>query len=408
MAMKSPSPINTNILRLSRLIPLFIALLTFAVFLPALRNGFVNWDDDKNFLTNYLYRGLGWEQLKWMFTTFHTGPYQPLSWITFGLDYIIWGMNPFGYHLTNVLLHSANAAVFYLLCLKLLSKGGSSGDLKDKASLYLSAGFAALFFSIHPLRVESVAWATERRDVLSGLFYILTILLYLTPRTSGGERASFSRRYALPLTVFLLALLSKAIVVTLPAALVILDIFYLKRLPPDPRRWLAREYQQIWLEKAPYFALSLFFGIIGYFGQADAGALISMRKAGPDKRAAQALFSLGLYLWKTLIPLKLVPFYKFSGALSDWQPLLGGAAALTITAAVVKALWRLPALLAVWAFYLITLSPVLGIVKFGEQAAADRYTYLPCLGFAVLAGWALLFGLRQPGQVIKKGVALSA
>ena len=108
---------------LRRGIPLLVAAVTFIIFLPALKNGFVSWDDDKNFLNNFLYRGLGWEQLKWMFTTFHTGPYQPVSWLTYGLDYLVWGMKPFGYHLTNIILHSLNAFVFCLLFPKLLIAG---------------------------------------------------------------------------------------------------------------------------------------------------------------------------------------------------------------------------------------------------------------------------------------------
>ena len=393
--------------RLLLFIPVAVAALTFIVFLPALKDGFVNWDDDKNFLGNYLYRGLGWEQLKWMFTTFHTGPYQPLSWITYGLDYLVWGMDPFGYHLTNVLLHSANAALFYLLCLRLFSSDADTRPPENKTALHLSAAFAALFFSLHPLRAESVAWATERRDVLSGLFYLLTLFLYLSPRAPDGERTSVFGRRA-PLAAFLLALLSKAIVITLPVALVILDVFRLKRLPPDPRRWLDPEYRRVWQEKIPYFALSLFFGVVGYVGQASAGALVSLQKAGPAGRAAQTLYSVGLYLWKTMAPVKLIPFYKFSGGLFAWQALLGGAAALAITAGVVKARRRLPALPAVWLFYLITLGPVSGIVKFGEQAAADRYTYLPCLGFAALAGWALLAGLRGSRQAVKKAAVPAA
>ena len=389
-------------------VPLAVAALTFIVFLPALKNGFVNWDDDKNFLGNYFYRGLGWEQLKWMFTTFHTGPYQPLSWITSGFDYLVWGMDPFGYHLTNVLLHSANAAVFYLLCLRLFAPDGDTERPEGRTALRLSAAFAALFFSLHPLRAESVAWATERRDVLSGLFYLLALRSYLAPRAPGRKGSAAAESRALPLVFFLLALLSKAIVVTLPVALVLLDVFLLKRLPADPRRWLEPEYRRVWLEKAPYFALSLFFGVVGYIGQASAGALVSMNKAGPAARAAQALYSAGLYLLKTLVPVKLVPFYKFSGGLSGWRPLLGGAAVLSITAAAVKAGRGLPALPAVWAFYLVTLAPVSGIVKFGEQAAADRYTYLPCLGFAALAGWALLSALRGSGPALKKAAVPAA
>ena len=385
-----------------------MAVLTFVVFLPALDNGFVNWDDDKNFINNYLYRGLGLRQLKWMATTFFAGPYQPLSWLTLGFDYLVWGMDPFGYHLTNVLLHSANAAVFYILCLRLLAPPAGSPPAGRKAALYLSAAFAALVFSIHPLRAESVAWVTERRDVLSGLFYFLTILLYLKPRSADGAKNPFFRRHALPAACFVLALLSKGIVVTLPAALIILDIVHLKRLPGDPRFWFKREYRNVWLEKIPYAALSLIFGAVGYFGQAAAGTLVSMSTAGPAQRAVQALFSTGFYLWKTIIPFKLVPLYKFSGGLLSWQPLLAGAAALIITALVIRVRRRLPVLPAVWAFYLVTLSPVLGIVKFGEQAAADRYTYLSCLGFAVLAGCALLSGLRHSGYLMRKTAVLSA
>src|SRR5439155_451114 len=159
------------------LAPLLVALFTLAAFLPALQNQFVNWDDKDNFLDNPHYRGLGWTHLRWMWTT-HLGHYIPLTWMTLGLDYLLWGMNPVGYHLTNLLLHAANAVVFFFVVRRLLTRALSSPSERGHA-LALSAGFASLVFAIHPLRVESVAWATERRDVLSGLFYLLTILMYL-------------------------------------------------------------------------------------------------------------------------------------------------------------------------------------------------------------------------------------
>src|SRR5438132_11367349 len=158
-------------------IPLVIAFSTFAAFLPELQNQSVSWDDAENFLDNPHYRGLGWSQLHWMWTT-HQGHYIPLTWMTLGLDYLLWGMNPLGYHLTSLLLHAANAVVFYFVVLRILTP--ALPRLADRGhALVASAGVAALLFAIHPLRVESVAWITERRDVLSGLFYLLTILAYL-------------------------------------------------------------------------------------------------------------------------------------------------------------------------------------------------------------------------------------
>src|SRR4029077_12245536 len=144
---------------------LLVALITFVAFSPALRNGFVNWDDLETLVENQNFRGFSWSHLLWMFTTFYQGHYQPLSWITFSLDYLLWGMEPFGYHLTNLLLHSANAVLFYFVSRRLLT---IAAPVSSAVLTNLAAGFSALIFAIHPLRVESVAWATERRDVLSG------------------------------------------------------------------------------------------------------------------------------------------------------------------------------------------------------------------------------------------------
>jgi hypothetical protein len=168
--------------RASYLIPGLVALITFTVFSPALRNGFVNWDDLETLVNNENFRGFRGAHLGWMFTTFHLGHYQPLSWLTFSLDYWLWGMDPFGYHLTNILLHSANAVGFYFLASRLLVMASPPSDALP---LKLAAGLAALLFAIHPLRVESVAWATERRDVLSGLFLLLTVLSYV--KAVGAE-----------------------------------------------------------------------------------------------------------------------------------------------------------------------------------------------------------------------------
>src|SRR5262245_63937633 len=151
------------------LVPLALVVAVFTAFLPTLASDFVAWDDDLNFTENPHYRGLSPAHLRWMLTTLHGGHYQPLSWITLGLDYVVWGMNPVGYHLTNLLIHAATAILCYYVIAALLARTSRPRD----AGVRVAAAVGALFFAIHPLRVESVAWASERRDVLSGFFYLL-------------------------------------------------------------------------------------------------------------------------------------------------------------------------------------------------------------------------------------------
>ena len=400
----SPAPLDKDRLRWE--VPLLAAVFTFIVFLPALNNGFVDWDDDKNFLNNYLYRGLGLEQLKWMFTTTGMGTYAPLTCMTFGLDYLIWGMDPFGYHFTSVLLHSVNAFVFCMLCIKLFALAAGPGH--RKSDLYLSAGFAALFFSIHPLRVESAVWLSDRIDVLSGTFYMSAMLLYISPRSGAGPAYSLWRRHLLPLAVFLLALFSKGIAISLPIALVLLDIYPLRRLPLDPKRWFSPEFRAVWLEKIPFFIISVLFGLAGYRAQINAGKILSLQVFGFGQRAAQVLFAAGFYIWKTLAPLNLAPLYELKAGLLSRQSLLGGILLFAITAGAIKYRRRWPAIPVVWIYYLAVLAPVSGILKIGSQAAADRYTYLPCLGFAALAGAALWKSRQASGAMVRNlGVAIA-
>ena len=394
--------------RLPWWMPLLVAAATFFVFYPTLKNGFVNWDDTTNLLNNPNFRGLDWSHLKWMFTTFLLGPYQPVSWLTFGLDYQIWGMDPFGYHLSNLILHSANAAVFYLIFVKLIILAAGPAARERETDIYISAGFAALFFSIHPLRVESVAWATERRDVLSCFFYLLTILSYIQTRYCAGGKDFFWRKTLLPLAVFTLALLSKVMTMSLPLVLIILDIYPLKRLSLSPNGWSSPENRKIWLEKAPYFILAAVLAGVGYFGQNQAGALSATGKFGFSDCVAQALFSAGFYIWKTLIPHNLMPLYQISGGLINLPVLLGGVSIVAFTSIALALRRNYPAILTAWAYYLITFSPVSGIVNFGPQSAADRYTYIPCLGFAVLAGAAYWACRQLSGKTLKSFCVLAA
>jgi hypothetical protein len=214
-------------------VPWGIAAVVLVAFAPVWNCEFVNWDDDKNLLNNVLYRGFTPAHLRWMFTTFHVGHYQPLSWVTLAVDYALWGMQPRGYHVTNLVLHTANALLVYALALALLPRaaapcGRASPSAADGISLSIAAAVAALFFAIHPLRVESVAWVTERRDVLSGFFLLLTVLAYLRmvdARPAGAWRTWFG----LSLGCFILSLLSKAWGMTLPVVLLVLDVYPLWR-----------------------------------------------------------------------------------------------------------------------------------------------------------------------------------
>ena len=362
---------------------LVIAGITLAVFAPALWNDFVNWDDPTNFLYNPNYRGLGWKQLRWMFTSSLMGHWVPLTWITLGLDYVVWGMNPLGYHLTNLLLHAANAAVFYLVACRLLGK--AMGEL-GAVPLRLGAGAAALFFALHPLRAESVAWVTERRDVLSGLFFLLTILLYL--RACEAEGARRRRWLSGSLGCYVLALASKASVVALPVVLIVLDIYPLGRLGGRWRDWTSPEARRVWKEKVPFFLLALVGGAIALSAVWGATALTRLDARSLPARVAALLWSLSFYVWKTLSPTGLSPLYALPARIDPLAPrFVWGALAVGIFTGVFWALRRRwPAGLAVWATYVVMLTPLSAQLHAGYQLTADRYSYLACLGWALLAG----------------------
>src|SRR5437899_6571049 len=368
------------------LAPLLVALFTLAAFLPALQNQFVNWDDKDNFLDNPHYRGLGWTHLRWMWTT-HLGHYIPLTWMTLGLDYLLWGMNPVGYHLTNLLLHAANAVVFFFVVRRLLPRALSSPSERGHA-LALSAGFASLVFAIHPLRVESVAWATERRDVLSGLFYLLTILMYLRAR----EREERGRGwYWLSVAVFVLALLSKSMVVNLPVVLLILDVYPLRRLGGAVGWWSAPA-RRVYVEKIPFVLLAAAASAIALMAQLSHDTMVSVVQLSALGRLAVSVYGLSFYLWKTVAPVSLSPLYELPPTVSPWAPpfLLSYGLVVAITAIALAFRRRVPGLPAALLAYVVILLPVLGLFQSGPQIAADRYTYLAGLGWALLTGAGLL------------------
>jgi tetratricopeptide (TPR) repeat protein len=352
-------------------VPLLLALATFAVFAPALWNQFVEWDDQMILTQNENYRGLGPTQLKYFFTTFLMGHYVPLTWLTFGLDYVLWGMNPMGYHLTSLIIYAANAVVLYFVALRLLGKAAALADVP----LRVGAVAATLFFTLHPLRAESVAWATERRDVLSGLFFLLTILAYLKMcDATGGRRRRLLVGSA---ASFVLALVSKGSVMVLPAVLLVLDAYPLRRLS-----------RRVLVEKIPFVALGLAGAAVTYYAQNANAFLTTLERYPLSARIGMTFYGLWFYLWKTLVPMGLGPLYELPVRVNplDWR-FLGPTLVVTALILALLALRRRwPAGLAVFAYYAIALGPVIGIVHSGHQLTHDRYSYLPGLGLAMMFG----------------------
>ncbi len=343
-----------------------LVALTWAVFAPALSAGFLLWDDAANLLDNTRWRGLGAEQLRWMFTTFHMGPYQPLAWLSYALDWELWGLDAQAFHRTNVLLHSLNALLCFACARELLRRRWPAPDL--------GAAAAAALFALHPLRVESVAWVTERRDVLSGLFLLVSLRAWLAYTDTGGRRA-----YALALAAYACSLLSKASAVGWPLVLLALDVWVLERGP-----WRARLR-----ERLPYFALALGFAALALLGQAQLpGTLASWSEHGLFARLAQACYGWLFYPLQTLAVVGVRPIYDLALPMDPFEPRF--LAALVLAPACFGAAWALrrrwPQLWAAVLAYTLLVLPLLGLAQAGPQLVAARYSYLACLPLALLAG----------------------
>ncbi len=384
------------------LIPGAIALLTFVVFAPSLKNGFVAWDDLQMFPSNPHYRGLGGSQLLWIWTTFHVGEYMPLTWTTFAIDYLVWELNPFGYHLTNVFLHTLTVLVVYCLGLRLLMLGARGAAGHDPTVLGVAAGLAALVFALHPLRAEPVAWVSARGSILGGLFLLLTLLAYFKARgpDNDGRRTWLAGSVGL----FALALLSRSTNVMLPLVLLVLDVYPLRRLGGGAGRWFGPEVRHVWWEKVPFVGLALAAVPLAVLARLDSGGVFGRETYGPLAGAAVAFFGLAFYLRKTFLPGgPSSPLNETPSHLSplEWPFLLSATAVVTITVLLVTVRRRWPAGLTAWVCYVAILAPTLGIIPFGVQMVADRYSYVACLGWSFLTGAGLLtwWEARRQGRV---------
>ncbi len=409
-----PHPMSPNALRW--LLALALACATALVFAPALSNEFVNWDDDVNIVHNTAYRGFDARQLDWMFTTTFGGHYQPLTWLSYAADYTVWDVNPFGFHLSNIVLHAIGVVLFFFIACRLLqwvAREGApavevtptaQGDaatapVVSDAAIAWCAAFAAAAFALHPLRVESVVWATERRDVLSGAFLFACVLAYLA---AIDRRNRFGRWYVLAILFYVLSLLSKASGMTLPVVLLVIDIY------PARRQRRGESIGRLIVEKIPFLALGVAAAVIALIAQRSAGSLRSLEEIGIVPRLILACFGALFYLYNFTLPLWLSPLYPLPPASELVDPVLLLSTVAVVVAVVFAIAFRrrFPALLAGTICYLALLAPTSGIAQAGSQFAADRYTYLSLLPVALLlAGFLLrtvqrhVAGLRPAREV---------
>ncbi|HVS17142.1 MAG TPA: hypothetical protein VMT18_00985, partial [Planctomycetota bacterium] len=320
-----------------------VALLAVLPFLAAAGYGYVELDDDRNLLAqfnpwfNASNHALDAEHLRWMFTANHLGHYQPLTWLSFALDANLFGgFEPEVFHRTNLVLHGAVTAL--VLCLALTLQAAAAGRERPSRAQAVGAVFAALVYGLHPLRTESVAWITERRDLLSAVFLLGAVLAYVRAVRADDRRA---RWYALTALLWIASLLSKAWGITLPAVLLVLDLYPLRRHVGDGARSLAALVR----EKLALLPVALVFAWFAARAQGDTLAVVSLAEHGPLQRAAQAAFGLAFYLGKTVWPADLSPLYLLEADLDPGRTryVVGALVCVALTASAWLARRRLPA-----------------------------------------------------------------
>lgn len=357
-----------------------VALLTFIIYLPALQNGFINWDDGVYVYENPNIQKIDLELIKWVFSIKANPTWHPLTLFSLSIDHAVWGLKPFGYHLTNIALHAFNTFLVFFLAYRLVDIGLGFQDSTINATRFtISVAFiTALLFGIHPLHVESVAWISERKDVLYAAFFLLAILNYIKYVSNGSQKHVF---YLISLLLFILSLMSKPMAVSLPVVLLIFDYYPFKRFEVEGAK-------KILIEKAPFFLISILSSVITIWAQGAGGALSPLEKIPLLGRIAVASRAYIFYLIKMVLPINLMPYYPYpTGSFLFSVEYLGSIVILLIITCVAISFFKKNILFcAVWLYYIATLIPVIGIVQVGPHAAADRYTYLPSLGPFLLIG----------------------
>ena len=352
---------------------LFLVISILCVYWQVRNFSFVNFDDRQYVSANYhVQAGLTAESIRWSFTATHASNWHPLTWLSHMLDCQIYGMTPGHHHMTNVLFHILNTLLLFFIFKRI------------SGSLWKSAFMAALF-ALHPLHVESVAWVAERKDVLSTFFWMLTIWCYVS-----YVEHSRPDKYLLLILFYMLGLMAKSMLVTLPFVLLLLDYWPLKRFQLESLNNERRPFYWglIW-EKIPLFLLSAASSIVTYLVQKNTGAVSSLDAIPFHDRIANAMLSYVSYIGKMLWPHNLAALYPYPKSIIFWKIVGAGLLLMMISVFVFRKLRSKPYLAVGWLWYLGTLVPVIGIVQVGSQAMADRYTYIPLIGIFIMITWGI-------------------
>ena len=372
-------------------IGLALLVLILLVYAPVRHYGFVDLDDPQYVSENpFVANGLTWSGVRWAFTSIHASYWLPLIWLSHMLDVQLYGLNAGGHHVTNVLLHAANTVLLFAILRR------TTGALGRSA-------FVAALFAVHPLHVESVVWVTERKDVLSTLFLLLTIAMYVE-----YTRRPSRTRYLVALVFFVLGLMSKAMLVTLPFMLLLLDVWPLGRLTIAERRLSPPERAtavRLIREKIPFLVLGIIAAVVTYVTQRTTGAVASTAQIPVAFRTQNAIVSYVMYVVQMLWPRDLALFYPYPLRLSPALVAASAAGLIMVTALVIRSGRRFPYLAVGWLWYLGSLIPVIGIIQAGDQARADRFTYVPLIGLFVMIAWGVYDLIGRPRALAVAGAA---
>jgi len=374
---------------------LLLVAVTLAFYNPIVRNQFVDYDDLSYIVkNNHVLAGLTWDTVKWSFTTLRDGNWHPLSWLSHALDYQLFHLNPIGHHYTSLLLHAANAVLLFLLLWR--ATGG----------IWPSLVVAALF-AMHPVNVESVAWAAERKNVLSMLFFLLTLHAYDRYARTGKRHLYFAVT-----VLFALGLMAKPQIVTLPFVLLLWDYWPLQRMGAPATAGSAaapapRSFGYLVWEKTPLFVMAAASSVVTVIAQRLGESVRTLAEVPWSVRLENVVVSYVRYIGKAFWPSPLVPMYpRPENSLPAWQVV--GATALLLLVSVLVLRWGDRRYLPVgWLWFLGTLVPMIGIITVGEQAMADRYAYIPFIGLFIAIVWAL-DAVASKQRILRAGLASAA
>lgn len=373
--------------RIKTIILLFLITLTLTVYWPVQNYEFLNYDDQIYVTDNLRVRfGLSWDNLAWAFKSMDAGFWHPLTWLSLMSDYSLYRMGAGGYHWTNVLFHVGSTFVLFLA-------------LHAMTGAIWRSGFVAALFAVHPLHVESVAWIAERKDVLSGFFWMLTLWMYVhyvkKPRLG---------KYLVVLLSFILGLMSKPMVVTLPVVLLLMDYWPLGRFNSLEKQ--KNTLRLVILEKVPLLICSSVIGILTVIAEHRFGAISDLETLSLTARISNALVSYMIYIGDMIFPAKLAAYYPHPGFWPLPTILGAGLFIAFLTLFSVTRAKKSPYLIVGWLWYLMTLGPVIGLIQLGNLARADRYTYIPLVGLFIAFAWSVSELFKKMN--INKSILLSS